>query len=280
MPYSECSWRELSKGRWEARSHGLSKDVKLRPPTGSKVLPTESPAPREVEEKKRKRALSPPSSEKKKTRRLLEVEVRGLTEKRDTYKLLSERREGEAKSLRAELELARKEHANLVEQVKIFEVSDDELDSVTNDRNPQVQQKIDRINQLRAELDIVKAEAEEWRRRMDRLALEKETARAQLTSVEVQLQAAKEKIGARAQKVEELQSQLSSVVSDRETLAKELEMAKSVVVVVKDDADEIVAQYKADAEAAQDRLKDIVEQAVIPKGGPRGNSCSRFRLSG
>ncbi|XP_070035594.1 uncharacterized protein [Nicotiana tomentosiformis] len=76
----------------------------------------------------------------------LEAEVKGLIEKRYTYKLLSEQREGEAKSLRAELEVARKEHADLVEQVKIFEVSDDELDTVTNGRNPQVQQNIDRID--------------------------------------------------------------------------------------------------------------------------------------
>ncbi|XP_070034984.1 uncharacterized protein [Nicotiana tomentosiformis] len=189
----------------------------------------------------------------------LEAEVRELTEKRDTYKLLSEQREGEANSLRAELEATQKEHADLVEQVKFFEVSDDELDIVTNGRNPQVQQKIDRIDQLRAKMDAVKVEAEEWRGRMDRLASKKETTRAQLTSAEAQLRATREKTEAWSQKIEELQSQLSSAISDRETLAKELKAAKSVVEVTKADADEMVAQYKADAEAAQDRLKDIVK---------------------
>nr|XP_033508378.1 uncharacterized protein LOC104119895 [Nicotiana tomentosiformis] len=62
-----------------------------------------------------------------------------------------------------------------------------------------------------------------------------------------------------AKKVEELQSRLSSAASDRKIMAKELETAKSVAAVGKADADEMVAQYKADAEAAQDRLKDIVE---------------------
>ncbi|XP_070046781.1 uncharacterized protein [Nicotiana tomentosiformis] len=167
----------------------------------------------------------------------LEDEVRGLTEKRDTYKLLSEQRKGEAKSLRAELEVARKEDAYLVKQINIFDVSDDELDTVTNGQNPQVQQKIEWIDQFRAKMDAVKVEAEEWRGRMDCLASEKETARAQLTSAEVQLRATKEKAEVQAQEIEELQSQLSSAVSDRETLPKELKAAKSVVEVTKADAD-------------------------------------------
>ncbi|XP_070034619.1 MAR-binding filament-like protein 1 [Nicotiana tomentosiformis] len=191
----------------------------------------------------------------------LEAEVRGLTEKIDTYKLLSEQREGEAMRLPAEFEVARKKHADLAKQVKIFEFSNDELDTVTNGQNVQVQQKIDQVDQLRAEMDAIKAEVEEWRGMMDCLASKKETARTQLTSEEVQLQAAKEKAKVWAQKVEELQSQLSSAVTNRETLAKEFKKAKSMVAVVKVDAEEMVAQYKVDAEAAQDRLKDILEHA-------------------
>ncbi|XP_070034450.1 uncharacterized protein [Nicotiana tomentosiformis] len=178
----------------------------------------------------------------------LEAEVRGLNENRDSYKLLSEQREWEAKSLRAELEVARKEHADLVKQVKIFEVSDDELGSVTNGRNLQVKQKIDRVNQLRAEMDVVKAETDEWRGRMERMASEKETARAQLALVEAQLRAAKKIAEVQAKNIEELQSRLSVSGSDRGNLAKELEMAKSAVAAVKTDADEMVAQYKVDVE--------------------------------
>ncbi|XP_070045749.1 interactor of constitutive active ROPs 4-like [Nicotiana tomentosiformis] len=168
-------------------------------------------------------------------------------------------REGEAKSLRAELEVAQKEHADLVEQVKIFEIIDEDLGSVTNGRNPQVQQKIDQIDQLRAEMDAVKAKTDEWSGRMDRLSSEREVSWAKLTLAEVQLRAAKGKVEVHARKVEELQSRLSSVASDREIMAKELETAKSAAVVAKADADKMVAQYKADAEAAQDRLKDTVE---------------------
>ncbi|XP_070057000.1 uncharacterized protein [Nicotiana tomentosiformis] len=122
-----------------------------------------------------------------------------------------------------------------------------------------VQQKLDRIDQLRAEMDIVKAGTDEWRGRMDRLASKKEASQAQLTSAEIQLREAKERADVKTKKGEELQSRLGSAVSDRESLAKELKMAKSEVIVVKTEADEMVAQYKADAEAAEELVKNIVE---------------------
>lgn len=68
----------------------------------------------------------------------IEAKVKDLAKKRDMHKLLGEQREGEAKSLRAELDVAQKEHVDLVEQVKIFKVSDDKLDTVTNGQNQQV----------------------------------------------------------------------------------------------------------------------------------------------
>nr|XP_009617671.1 S-antigen protein-like [Nicotiana tomentosiformis] len=100
-------------------------------------------------------------------------------------------------------------------------------------------------------MDAVKVKAEEWRSRMDRLASEKETARAQLTSAQTQLRETREKAEAQSQNIEELRSQLSSVASDQETLAKELKAANSVVEVTKADDDEMVAQYKVDVESAE-----------------------------
>ncbi|XP_070011448.1 tropomyosin-like [Nicotiana sylvestris] len=140
----------------------------------------------------------------------LEAEVRELTEKRDAFKFLSEQLEEEAKNLRAELEVARKDHADLVEKVKVFEVSIDEFDSVTDGQNSQ-------------------------------------------------LRAAKQRDEVQTKNVEELQSRLGSVVLDRDNLAKELKTSKLEVVVVKAEADEIVAQYKANAKVAQDQSKNIVE---------------------
>nr|XP_016464851.1 PREDICTED: centrosomal protein of 164 kDa-like [Nicotiana tabacum] len=168
----------------------------------------------------------------------IKAKVRELTEKRDAFKLLSEQFEGEVKNLRVKLEVARKEHADLVEQV---------------------QQKLDRIDQLRAKMDIVQAETNEWKGRINRLASEKEATRAQLTLAEIQLRAAKQRADVQTKKVEELQSRLGSAVLDRESLTKELKMAKSEVIVVKVEADEMVAQYNADAKAAQDLVKNIVE---------------------
>nr|XP_016465346.1 PREDICTED: myosin-11-like [Nicotiana tabacum] len=172
----------------------------------------------------------------------LKAEVKELAEKRDIYKLLreqceeevkslraelykllSEQREEEVKSLWAELDVAKKEHAELVEQVNIFEVNDDELDIVTNVHTPQVQQKVDKIYQLRAEMEEVKALAEECKGKMDRLASKKETAREQLALVEVQLRMAREKVEARAQRIKDLQSQLDSAITERDALGKELE---------------------------------------------------------
>ncbi|XP_070054929.1 tropomyosin-like [Nicotiana tomentosiformis] len=113
-----------------------------------------------------------------------------------------------------------------------------------------VQKKLDQIEQVQAKVDTVKVEAEEWKRNMDILASEKETARAQLASTEAQLRGSKEKASVQSKKIEEIQTQLSSVVSGQETFAKELEAAKSEVAMVKAEADERVAQYKADAEAS------------------------------
>ncbi|XP_070049503.1 uncharacterized protein [Nicotiana tomentosiformis] len=163
---------------------------------------------------------------------------------------------------RDELEAARKEYADLVEHVKrVFEVSDDETDTVANDPNLYVQKKLDQIEQLQVEVDLIKAEAGEWKKNMDRLASENETARAEFASAEVQLQAAKEKTSAQAKKLEELQSQLNLAIFGQENLAKELEAAKLEVVVFRAEADDRVAQHKADAEVARDQARNMVKHA-------------------
>nr|XP_033508877.1 uncharacterized protein LOC117273795 [Nicotiana tomentosiformis] len=49
----ECSWRDLAKGRWEAKNHGLGKDAVMRPPSGEEE--TSTPIPKSAKDKKRKR---------------------------------------------------------------------------------------------------------------------------------------------------------------------------------------------------------------------------------
>ncbi|XP_070032629.1 uncharacterized protein [Nicotiana tomentosiformis] len=68
-PYSEHAWIKLSKGRWEARNHGHPKDVAMRPPSSDEYVPLESPAPRQSNEKKRKRGPRSPNSEKQKLKK-------------------------------------------------------------------------------------------------------------------------------------------------------------------------------------------------------------------
>ncbi|XP_070023359.1 uncharacterized protein [Nicotiana sylvestris] len=144
----------------------------------------------------------------------LDAEARELAEKRDMYKLLSEQHEGAVKNIQTELDAAQKEHANLLGHVKIFEVSDDELATTNNNQTSQVQQKIDRIDQLQAEMNKLQAMADVWKRKMDRLASKKETAQEQLASAEVQLRVAKEKAESRARQIEDLQAQLGSAAAE------------------------------------------------------------------
>ncbi|XP_070026618.1 uncharacterized protein [Nicotiana sylvestris] len=160
------------------------------------------------------------------------VKVRELTEKRDTYKLLS-------KKLKAEVEAARKEHAEWVEQVnRVLVDSDDNLDTVANDPNMQVQKRLEHIGKLQAQVDTIKAEVEEWKKNMYLLASKKEDVQAQLASAEAQLRAAEGKTSTQDTTIEEIQ----------------LEIAE-----VKAEADKKVAQHKVDAEAAKDQAKYLVE---------------------
>ncbi|XP_070050848.1 uncharacterized protein [Nicotiana tomentosiformis] len=110
----------------------------------------------------------------------LELELKEKAQKRDTYKLLSEQQDGFIKDLQDELDRAqkeasilRREHADLVEKVKVFEVTNEELVVVANDKTSQVQQKID---QLRKEMDEIQVMADGWKSKMDLLHSEKETA--------------------------------------------------------------------------------------------------------
>ncbi|XP_070049835.1 uncharacterized protein [Nicotiana tomentosiformis] len=132
---------------------------------------------------------------------------------------------------------------------------------MANSSIPKVEKKIDVIRKLRVEVDVVKSEAEEWKKNMDRISSKKKTARTQLASTEAQLQSLKEKTSVQAKKIEEFQFRLSSADSDRERLAMELAAAKSEVEKAKANADEMVTVYRSDAEAAHVQAKEVAEAA-------------------
>ncbi|XP_070035566.1 uncharacterized protein [Nicotiana tomentosiformis] len=231
------------------RELGLGKDAIMRSPSGDeealapiikpeKVIKRKRASDSESQKPKKRAARKPKASvlhheaffQSRGELSRYEVEVRRLTDERDAFKLHGEQREGEVKGLRAEPEASRKEQAKLAEQVKrIFEFNDIDSGVMANSSVPRVEQKFDMVRQLRVEVDVVKSEAEEWKKNMDRLASEKETARTQLASAEALLRSLKEKSLVQAKKIEEFQSRLSSANSDRERLATELAAAKSEV---------------------------------------------------
>nr|XP_033510682.1 uncharacterized protein LOC117275518 [Nicotiana tomentosiformis] len=96
---------------------------------------------------------------------------------------------------------------------------------------------------------------------MDILASKKKAVQAELESAESQLRAAREKASVQVKKIEELQSQLDSAISDKANLANKLKAAKSEVAMANTKADAKVAQYKVDIEAIQAKAKSMVDHA-------------------
>ncbi|XP_070050132.1 uncharacterized protein [Nicotiana tomentosiformis] len=105
-----------------------------------------------------------------------EADFRWLSKERNALKLLNGQKEEEIKDLRVNLAKAYQDQTDLTEQ----------------------------------EVDTIRAETLGWKKGMDRLAAEKETARAQLSSPEHQLQGMKENILVQARKIEELKARRSS----------------------------------------------------------------------
>ncbi|XP_070041351.1 uncharacterized protein [Nicotiana tomentosiformis] len=227
----------------------LGKDAVMRPLSGDKeFLPPISKSEKVI---KRKRASDSEGQKPKKR-----------AARKPKASVLHHEREGEVKGLRAKLEASRKEQAELAEKVKrIFEFNDIGSGVTANSSVPQVEKKFDVIRKLRVEVHAMRVEAEEWKKNIDRLASEKEAARAQLASVEAPLPSIKEKALVQAKKIEEFQSWLSSANSDRERLVTELAATKSEAQKTMANADALVAVYRSDTEAAQVRAKEVAEAA-------------------
>ncbi|XP_070050323.1 uncharacterized protein [Nicotiana tomentosiformis] len=107
------------------------------------------------------------------------------------------------------------------------------------------------IGKLYEEVDVIQAESLKWKDGMDLFAAEKEAARAQLSSVENQLQSMKEKSSVQVRRIEELEARLASELAKAEYDAKK----------AKADADAFVAVYRANAKAAQIQAREATETA-------------------
>ncbi|XP_070042801.1 KNR4/SMI1 homolog [Nicotiana tomentosiformis] len=186
--------------------------------------------------------------------RRYEVDLQRVTDERNSLRLLLGQRDEEIKDLRAELAKAYQDQTDLFEQVMIL-LKAYGLDTgmMANISVPQLQQKIEIIGKLREEVDVIKIESLRWKVGMDRFAAEKETARAQLSSAETQLQKMKEKGSVHARRIEEIEARLASVLAKAETDAEK----------EKADADALVAVYRADAEVMQVQAREASESADI-----------------
>ncbi|XP_070042882.1 uncharacterized protein [Nicotiana tomentosiformis] len=227
----------------------LTKDAILRPSSGEKE--TKSPVLKPGEDKKRKTSSQseepkPKLGSKPESRRRVKclgtdgpaIELQKVSEERNALKLLCGQKDKTIKDLQADLAKAHKEEAELDKQVRILLIKyglDPTVEANTS--LSQLQQKVERIELLRGEVDQVKADCDRWKENMDRLAAEKETTLAKLLSVKVQLRGIKEKSFAQAKRIEELQTRLAE--------------AKSEIDKTKVMADKSIAMYWADTEAAQ-----------------------------
>ncbi|XP_070045474.1 uncharacterized protein [Nicotiana tomentosiformis] len=167
-----------------------------------------------------------------------ETELQKFSEERNALKLLCGQKDKTIKDLQANLAKAHEEEAELDKQVSILLIKyglDPTVEANTS--LSQLQQKVERIELLRGEVDQVKADCDRWKENMDRLDAEKETTLAKLSSAEVQLQGIKEKSSIQAKRIEELETGLAK--------------AKAEIEKTKVMADKSISMYRADVEAAQ-----------------------------
>ncbi|XP_070045648.1 protein WEAK CHLOROPLAST MOVEMENT UNDER BLUE LIGHT 1-like [Nicotiana tomentosiformis] len=174
-----------------------------------------------------------------------DAKVWSLTEKSDSYKLLSEKR-------RAYLTAAQEEHEEMTEQVR---------------------QRIEQIGRLNSQVDALLADAEEFKKCMDILASKKEAIKAQLELSDAQLRSAKENASGLIEKMKELHHQLDLATSDKADLAKELEVARSESMVEH-------AKWQARREALEEvRAQGFDIGAEIEVARAKENKARRFAFS-
>ncbi|XP_070019412.1 uncharacterized protein [Nicotiana sylvestris] len=157
-----------------------------------------------------------------------EAELKKYLDEEKALKLLCSQKKEELKDLQTELAKARKNEAELDEQL---------------------QQKLEMIGKLRIKVDRVKSDCHRWKDNMDRLAVDKKASLAQLASAEAQLRGKKMKNLAQAKKIKELEESLAKV-------GAEVAEAKAEVEKTKATTDKTIAVHLRDAEAVQAELRE------------------------
>nr|XP_009804574.1 PREDICTED: uncharacterized protein LOC104249792 [Nicotiana sylvestris] len=143
-----------------------------------------------------------------------------------------------------------------------FEAKNEKILLMTNNATSQVQEKFDLIVQLRDDMDEVKATTEAWKGMMDLLISEKEDIKEELASVKDQLRVAKDKADKWSRINDKLRTQLKSTIKEWDALGQEYTTLRSILEATSIDSFEVkemLAQYKADVEVAEARLKTKTE---------------------
>ncbi|XP_070050943.1 uncharacterized protein [Nicotiana tomentosiformis] len=146
-----------------------------------------------------------------------EIELQKVSEERNALKLLCSHKDETIKDLQADLAKACEEEAELDKQLSILLIKyglDPTVEANTS--LSQLQQKVERIELLRGEVNQVKADCDRWKENMDRLAAKKETTLDKLSSAEVQLRGIKEKSSAQDKRIEELEIGLAEAKAEIE----------------------------------------------------------------
>ncbi|XP_075093810.1 uncharacterized protein LOC107794032 isoform X1 [Nicotiana tabacum] len=179
-----------------------------------------------------------------------EAKLQKVLGERDDLRLLCSKKEEAIKDLQADLAKVREERVELDQQVSLVLLKYG-FDSTVEVNPPlsQLQQKIEKIGLLREEVDQIRAECNQWKETIDRLAAEKETILTKLLSADVQLRNVKQKVSVQAKKIDELEIQLAEAKA-------EVESSKVL-------ADKSIAVYRADAEAAQVEAREAAKIAML-----------------
>ncbi|XP_070037103.1 uncharacterized protein [Nicotiana tomentosiformis] len=197
----------------------------------------------------------------------LKFELKEQVRQKDMYKYLSEQKDEALKDfpvLQAELERAqneastvKQEHVVLVKKVMVFEINNERLSVTTNAANSQVQEKIDLIDQLKAEMNEVKSSTEELRRKLYLLASEGDATKEDLASAKDQLRLMKDKAYKWSRQNDELRAKLDTAFTEWDALGREYTALKSKLETASNESSKVqdmLAQYKNNVEVAEARI--------------------------
>ncbi|XP_070019942.1 uncharacterized protein [Nicotiana sylvestris] len=162
-----------------------------------------------------------------------EVKLKKISGEEKALRLLCSQKEEEFKNLRTALAKAQKSEAEIDEQ-------------------------------LRGDVDQVRANRHQWKKNMDQLAVDKDSTTTQLASVETQLRGIKAKGMSQARKIEELEAELAKARA-------EAVQAKAEAEKIKVGADKSIAIYLREAVAVQDELWEASDR------GKGSNELAKFQ---